>query len=180
MAFAAARMDAVSPGYYARPMAVPLSALRHTVAALQELQLKWQQQCLGWRGMLGMLGFFACSTAVLAAIHWHDAATLAAARMAAAMLRLHCLAWLLCTGDGSACSGAQTRSDGIAAAALVAAAMVGLALTHSAAVHAQGRSLQLCLGTQHRHWLRLKWQQRCMGWRLTLLRTHKGGACVGS
>ena len=60
-----------------------------------------------------MLGFFACSTAVLAAIHWHDAAALAAARMAAVMLRLRCLAWLLYTGDGSACSGAQTRSDGI-------------------------------------------------------------------
>ena len=117
------------------------------MAALQELPLKWQQQCLGWRGMLGMLSFFACATAVLAAIHWHDAAALAAARMAAVMLRLRCLAGLLCTGV-AVLAAALRHAAMASAAALVAAAMVGLALAHSAVVHAQGRSLQRCLDTQ--------------------------------
>ena len=50
---------------------------------------------------------------MLAAIRRHAAVALAAARMAAAMLRLRCLAWLLRTIDCSACGGAQARSYGI-------------------------------------------------------------------
>ena len=51
------------------------------------------------------------------------------------------------------------------AAAGIAAAMLGLVLTLSAFVHAQGWCLQRCLGTLLWHWRQLEWPQRWLGWR---------------
>ena len=188
---------AVLLGDYAQSMAVLAAALRYTpmtaaaarkaaamlglartCSAVVHAQGQCLQRCLGmllwhrprlngssdvWAGADALsLGAHSrqCLWAFVGPLLWHWL------RLEGQQLcfRLRCFAWILRTVDGSARSGAQAHCDGVCCSSNSSSNdWTGLdALSFCALSRAV---LVAMLRHAAMHWLRLEWQQRCLGWR---------------